>query len=84
MSRERERVRKRKSETTIITTTRIIFVDQSYDHNYSGVFGIRKYGVHVNGYVIEDDGTWRMWIGQRSKTKQTFPGMFDNMVSKRT
>jgi len=23
-----------------------------------------------------------MWIGKRSKTKQTFPGMYDNMVRK--
>ncbi len=47
-----------------------------------GAFGIRKYGSHLNGYVIDDDGTWRMWIGKRSITKQTFPGMYDNMVRK--
>ena len=50
---------------------------------FLGVFGFRKYGVHLNGYVIGEDGTWRMWLGKRSKTKQTFPGMYDNLVSKR-
>jgi hypothetical protein len=48
--------------------------------NCLGAFGIRKYGSHVNGYVIDDDGTWKMWIGKRSPTKQTFPGMYDNLV----
>ena len=32
--------------------------------------------------MIEDDGTWKMWIGKRSSTKQTFPGMYDNIVRK--
>ena len=50
-------------------------------NTYIGVFGIRKYGSHLNGYVIDEDGTWRMWIGRRSRTKQTFPGMYDNLVS---
>ncbi len=53
------------------------------DHkNYLGAFGIRKYGSHVNGYTIDNDGTWKMWTGKRSKTKQTFPGMYDNLVRK--
>ncbi|CAF4265477.1 unnamed protein product, partial [Adineta steineri] len=47
----------------------------------ASAFGIRKYGAHLNGYVIDDDGTWRMWIGKRSKTKQTFPGMYDNLAA---
>jgi len=50
---------------------------------HSGVFGIRKYGSHLNGYIIENDGTLKMWIGQRSKTKQTFPSMLDNLVRKK-
>jgi hypothetical protein len=50
---------------------------------FLGAFGIRKYGSHLNGYVIDDDGTWRMWIGKRSKTKQTFPDMYDNLVRKK-
>lgn len=45
------------------------------------VFGMRAYGSHVNGYTIDEEGTWRMWIGKRSPTKQTFPGMYDNMAA---
>ncbi|CAF3634254.1 unnamed protein product [Rotaria sp. Silwood1] len=51
------------------------------ERSAASVFGIRKYGSHLNGYVIDDDGTWRMWIGKRSKTKQTFPGMYDNLAA---
>ncbi|CAM2723088.1 unnamed protein product [Rotaria socialis] len=47
----------------------------------TSIFGIRKYGSHVNGYVIDENGTWHMWIGKRSATKQTFPGMYDNMAA---
>ncbi|UJR27198.1 hypothetical protein I4U23_008494 [Adineta vaga] len=47
----------------------------------ASVFGIRKYGSHLNGYVIDTDGTWRMWVGKRSSTKQTFPGMYDNLAA---
>lgn len=43
-------------------------------------FGIRGFGVHMNGYVIKDDGL-HMWVGKRAKDKPTFPGMLDNMVA---
>ena len=47
----------------------------------SALFGFIQYGVHVNGYTYKD-GEMKMWIGRRSKTKQTFPDMLDNMVCK--
>jgi len=43
-------------------------------------FGVRAFGVHLNGYV-RDAGGIRMWIGRRAKDKHTFPGMLDNMVA---
>jgi isopentenyldiphosphate isomerase len=43
-------------------------------------FGIRAYGLHVNGFV-RDDGGLKMWIGRRSPDKPTYPGMLDNMVA---
>jgi len=43
-------------------------------------FGIRAYGVHVNGFVRRDDGLY-LWIGRRADDKPTFPGMLDNMVA---
>ncbi|GAB2300394.1 Nudix hydrolase 20, chloroplastic [Dionaea muscipula] len=43
-------------------------------------FGIKAYGVHMNGFV-EKDGTQFLWVGKRSQTKQTFPGMLDHLVA---
>jgi hypothetical protein len=46
-----------------------------------GLFGLRRFGCHLNGYCIDEDGGGlRMWIAERSKTKQTWPGYLDNMV----
>ncbi|XP_031393354.1 nudix hydrolase 20, chloroplastic-like isoform X2 [Punica granatum] len=43
-------------------------------------FGIKAYGVHMNGYV-ERDGEKLLWIGKRSREKSTFPGMLDHLVA---
>ncbi|MCP4330252.1 MAG: DUF4743 domain-containing protein [Alphaproteobacteria bacterium] len=44
------------------------------------LFGVRAYGVHVNGFV-RDGGEIRMWVGRRSPDKPTYPGMLDNMIA---
>lgn len=44
------------------------------------MFGVRAYGVHMNGYVRKN-GKFFMWIGRRSRHKQTYPSMLDNMVA---
>ena len=43
-------------------------------------FGIRAYGVHMNGFVRNSDGLY-MWVARRARDKATFPGMLDNMVA---
>jgi len=43
-------------------------------------FGIRAFGVHINGFVRKADGL-HMWIARRAYDKPTFPGMLDNMVA---
>ena len=43
-------------------------------------FGVRAYGVHMNGYVRKEDGI-HMWIGRRARDKHTYPGMLDNTVA---
>ncbi|KAJ9168397.1 hypothetical protein P3X46_019926 [Hevea brasiliensis] len=43
-------------------------------------FGIKAYGVHMNGFV-EKDGEKFLWIGKRSEVKPTFPGMLDHLVA---
>jgi len=43
-------------------------------------FGIRSFGVHINGYVQTEEGL-KMWIAKRSMDKETSPGMLDNFVA---
>ena len=43
-------------------------------------FGFRSWGVHLNGYVRKPDGL-HMWVACRSRGKQTYPGLLDNMVA---
>lgn len=42
--------------------------------------GIRNYGVDINGYVRDPQRGLCIWLQQRSDTKQTWPGKWDNMV----
>jgi 8-oxo-dGTP pyrophosphatase MutT (NUDIX family) len=43
-------------------------------------FGVRAYGVHVNGFRRDGDKYW-LWIGKRAANKQVSPGKLDNMVA---
>jgi len=43
-------------------------------------FGVRAWGVHMNGYVRRD-GALFLWVARRARDKPTFPGMLDNMVA---
>lgn len=44
-------------------------------------FGIRAYGVHVNGYVEQADGSILLWVGRRSASKSTWPSKLDHIVA---
>lgn len=44
------------------------------------MFGVKAYGVHVNGYVIKGDEMF-MWVAKRSPTKQTWPSKLDHIVA---
>lgn len=43
-------------------------------------FGVRAYGVHVNGFVREGERV-DMWIARRADDKPTYPGMLDNAIA---
>jgi len=43
-------------------------------------FGVRAYGVHMNGFVRAADGL-KMWVARRSLSKPTGPGKLDQMVA---
>lgn len=46
------------------------------------IFGVKAYGVHVNGYVRSANGKIsKLWVGIRSKRKSTYPGMLDHIVA---
>jgi len=42
-------------------------------------FGVRAYGVHINGY--RRDGGLRLWIGRRAPDKRIAPDKLDNIVA---
>lgn len=43
-------------------------------------FGVRAYGVHVNGVVHKKSGL-HLWIGTRARDMKVEPGKLDNMVA---
>ncbi|XP_038577555.1 thiamin pyrophosphokinase 2 isoform X1 [Micropterus salmoides] len=47
----------------------------------TSLFGVKRYGVHLNGYTVGEGGEVSMWLARRSNTKQTYPGLLDNVVS---
>ncbi|XP_060528184.1 uncharacterized protein LOC132703124 [Cylas formicarius] len=51
------------------------------DRSATCLFGIRNYGVTINGFVKESQQVKYLWFQKRSPTKQTWPGKWDNMVS---
>jgi len=44
------------------------------------LFGIRQYGVHINGFVRHSSRGLCLWLQRRSASKQTWPNMMDNFV----
>ena len=52
----------------------------SVDRGVVSLFGIRAYGVHMNGLVRRPDGV-HLWIGRRAADKSVAPNKLDNMVA---
>ena len=46
-----------------------------------GLFGFRTFGCHLNGYTKSNDGKIKLWIQKRASTKQTYPGIWDNLAA---
>ncbi|KAL2103300.1 hypothetical protein ACEWY4_000168 [Coilia grayii] len=51
------------------------------ERSATSLFGVKRYGVHLNGYSWDDSGGLFMWLGRRSATKQTYPGKLDNLAA---
>lgn len=45
------------------------------------LFGLKRYGVHINGFVRRPDGSMSVWFQRRAANKETFPNKVDNMVT---
>jgi len=43
-------------------------------------FGVRSFGLHVNGFVRRADGL-HLWIGKRATDRSVAPGKLDNLVA---
>ncbi len=50
------------------------------DRALVSLFGVRAYGVHLNGFVRCSDGI-HLWLGRRSESNRVAPGKLDNMVA---
>lgn len=52
------------------------------ERSMAGLLGILTSGIHVNGYVFDDSTKEiKFWIPRRSKKKQTWPYMLDNIIA---
>lgn len=59
------------------------FADQplaSVDRGVVSLFGIRSFGIHVNGIVRRADGL-HLWVGRRAADKSVAPNKRDNLVA---
>lgn len=45
------------------------------------VFGLKAFGVHMNGFVRKSDGSLHLWVGRRAPDKAVAPDKFDNIVA---
>lgn len=58
-------------------------------HNYAfrmeraacALFGVVTYGVHMSVYLEDPAEGYKVWVPKRAKTKQTWPGYYDNSVA---
>ena len=50
------------------------------DRAYASFFGIRAFGLHVNGVVSRPDGL-HLWIARRAADRPVEPGKLDNMIA---
>lgn len=50
------------------------------DRSAVSLFGVRAFGVHVNGYVVED-GRLHVWVARRSRRVHVQPGHLDHVVA---
>ncbi|WP_114393302.1 DUF4743 domain-containing protein [Oleisolibacter albus] len=50
------------------------------DRGVVSFFGIKSFGLHINGFVRRPDGL-HLWVGLRAKDRGIAPGQYDNLVA---
>ena len=50
------------------------------DRSAVAFFGIRSFGLHINGFVRRSDGL-HLWVGKRATDRRIAPGKLDNLVA---
>jgi len=53
----------------------------SIDRGMVTPFGIRAFGLHVNGFTRDAEGSISIWVARRARDRAVEPGKFDNMVA---
>lgn len=53
----------------------------SIERSGSPLFGVVSYGIHMTAYVKQQDGSIKIWVPRRAKSKETYGGMLDNTVA---
>nr|SVE75136.1 EOG090X06MA [Daphnia dolichocephala] len=51
------------------------------DRSAACLFGVRQYGVEINGYTHHPQLGMSLWLQRRALSKPTWPGKWDNMVA---
>jgi 8-oxo-dGTP pyrophosphatase MutT (NUDIX family) len=51
------------------------------DRGAVAFFGVRAYGIHLNGYRRDGTGPLRLWVGRRAADKKVSPNKLDNLVA---
>jgi 8-oxo-dGTP pyrophosphatase MutT (NUDIX family) len=77
---ERGDIRPLRGETYGVSESWQAPVRLRMDRGAVPTFGVKSYGVHVNGFLRADDGL-RMWIARRAPDKRIAPGKLDHMVA---
>lgn len=49
----------------------------------AGLLGVMRYGVHMTGYIRDEQSSYGMkiWVGRRAATKSNYPSMLDNTAA---
>lgn len=73
-------IREKQNELYPVSTSLNAAPVCALDRKLVPLFGIKAYGVHLNGFVRTAAGI-ELWIGKRARDKAVAPGKLDNLVA---